>query len=161
MKVKIGKYARKSGGRKVKVDISSDDTFSLDHTLAQVIWPALVKFKEERQKMPGVPSMFFEDSDPVDEVGNHTEVAVETAEKRYIDALDRMIWSFKEIAEGCPGEDEFLKKNGKKRKVEKIDGGWRVIETGYDFDKEGHQAYHATIDEGTTLFGKFFRTLWW
>ena len=48
MKVYIGRYPKDhTKERKVRVEINDYDTWNLDHTLAQVIYPALVKFKED------------------------------------------------------------------------------------------------------------------
>lgn len=163
MKVNIGKYPKNGNDRKVKVEISSHDTYSLDSTLAEVIYPALEKFKEERLKMPGVPYKFFEEGDPKNEHGNHTDEAVEIAEKRYLDAIDKMIWAFKEIAKGFPGELEYIKENGKEWKTEPCgkEGFSKIVETGYDIDTNKIEEYYNKIDEGTDLFGKNIRSLWW
>ena len=166
MKVHLGNYRK---NRKVKVEIDSWDTWSLDTTLAEIIHPALIKFKEERQKMPGVPSCFFHDDDPVDENGNHNHEALELASKRYDDFLDDCIWAFGEIKDDRPGEkqfhvtkpeyahlseDELLDINFKKKKNNK----W--ISTS-DFDREGFNNYHKRLQSVLTRFGENFQTLWW
>ena len=53
MKVNISKYPKGSGSRKVSVQIDSFDTWSLDHTLANIIYPALLQLKEQKQGVPG------------------------------------------------------------------------------------------------------------
>jgi len=48
LKVNIGKFPKKfDAQRKVSVQIDDFDTWSLDHTLALIIHPALVKFKQD------------------------------------------------------------------------------------------------------------------
>jgi len=52
--------------------------------------------------------------------------------------LDEMIWAFNEISTGL-NEDEFF-------------------DTGIDWD--GLKVYNERIDNGTALFGKYYRALW-
>ena len=54
MKVSIGDYATNPSKRKrlIKVTIDRYDTYSLDHTLALVISPALKRFKQEACSYP-------------------------------------------------------------------------------------------------------------
>lgn len=165
MKVKISKF-KKNGKRDEKVEISSDDTYSLYSTLARVIYPALVRFKNEKEKMGGVPMAFFDGFGSVDEHGNPTGTATEAATKKYNETLDKMIWSFREIAEDNPGESQFFLKNGKKWKTKKEKRTedyhtYKIVETGLDFDKKGYDEYHDRVQEGVDLFGKYFQSLWW
>jgi len=144
MKVNIEKYPvffDKEVERTYDIEIHDYDTYSLNHTLSLVIYPALVKFKEERKRVPGVPFAFFEPNDAKDEYGNHTIEAVDIAEKRFIDVLDKMIFAMKEISENFPSEETFYENN--------------------KIDKDGLNEYHARIQEGCELFGKHFQTLWW
>src|SRR3990170_2491563 len=164
MKVNISNYKSHKVIKKRKEEVRIDewDTFSLDHTLALIIYPALVKFKEARKKMPGVSSPFFEYGDELDEHGHHTRKALNIAEKRYIKFINECIWAFGEIARNNPGEKKFFKKNGKKRKTKKLEnGGSEIIETGLDFDKEGHTKYYKRLEAATEAFGKNFQTFWW
>lgn len=171
MKVNIGNYRK---NRKVKVQIDSWDTWSLDSTLAEIIHPALIKFKEEREKMSGVPGNFFYADDPVDGNGNHTDEALEIASKRFTDFLDDCIWAFGEIKDGYPEEDKYyivkpeyanltederLDINFKKK--EKREDGSRAWISTSDFDREGFQNYHKRLQSVLTKFGENFQTLWW
>lgn len=53
MKVKIGKYPTDyADERKIKIQIDRWDTWSLDHTLALIIHPALVQFKNNNNGHP-------------------------------------------------------------------------------------------------------------
>jgi hypothetical protein len=162
MKVKIGKYKE---NRKIKVVIEDHDTWSLDSTLAKVIYPALVAFKKARKKMPGVPMAYLKDEE-TDKSGNHTNAAVDRGDARFEDDLNKMIWSFREIAEEYPGESQFFMKNGKETKWKRFTKnnkhmGSELVETGLEYDKEGHQVYQNRIDEGVKLFGENYRSLWW
>lgn len=64
MKVNIGKYRRtSSANRHIKVTIDDWDTWSLDHTLALIIHPALIAFKEH---MHGYPADLITNNDDSD-----------------------------------------------------------------------------------------------
>ena len=52
MKVNIGKFYNPSNRRKINVQIDRYDTWSLDHTLALIILPALIQLKETKQSVP-------------------------------------------------------------------------------------------------------------
>lgn len=158
VKVHLGNYRK---NRAIKVRIDSWDTFSLDNTLALIILPALEKFKKERKKCPGVPMEMFIDTDPKDKNGNHTDAAMKLASKRWDEVLDKMIWSFKELLYEKEA-DKCFKKNGKKWKTEKVEGGLsRIVETGYTFDKARFEEVMKRRQEGLDLFGKHFCSLWW
>lgn len=172
MKVHIGPYRK---NRKVKVTIDRYDTFSLDATLAHVIHPALIAFKEARLKMPGVPTAFFTDEDPVDKTGNHTEEAMEAAEKRYVEFLDECIWVFGEYINGDAGEEEFRKVKPEFEAMT-ADERWaysfneepsgipnisRPYRATHDYDREGIEKYHERKRLALENFGKHFQTFWW
>lgn len=90
MKVNIGKYSSKfDNKRKISVQVDNYDTWNLDHTLALIIHPALIKFKEDSQKI-GHPCLGSDD------------VELCTSGKcgcgdKWQEILDKMIWSFGEI----------------------------------------------------------------
>ena len=52
MKVNIGKYKKNENPRTIKIEIDDWDIWNLDHTLAMVIHPALVKFRENLNGHP-------------------------------------------------------------------------------------------------------------
>ena len=58
MKVKLSKYPRGDAKRRVSVEVDSFDSWSLDHTLALIILPALIQLKHTKH---GVPSEFVDD----------------------------------------------------------------------------------------------------
>ena len=53
MKVNIGKYPKGAGQRKISVQIDKSDTWSFDHTLAHIVYPALLQLKEQKMGVPG------------------------------------------------------------------------------------------------------------
>jgi hypothetical protein len=80
MKVNIGPYLDTENGKRV-VDIKIDDydIWSLDHTLALIIHPCLIKFKENNNGIPG---------------------SIESIEQ-WNEILDKMIKAFGMIIEEC------------------------------------------------------------
>lgn len=165
MKVHLGKYRK---NRVAKVQIDAWDTWSLDGTLAEIIHPALIKFKTERQKMPGVPSKFFHDDDPVKANGNPTDEALELASKRFENFLDESIWAFGEIKDEYPGEAAFYVIKPEYAHLTKeeisnmnfVDKNKNWITT-TDFDREGFGNYHKRIQAALREFGENYQTLWW
>ena len=53
MKVNIRKYNKGNSNRKIDVKVENFDTWSLDHTLASIILPALIQLKNNKQGVPG------------------------------------------------------------------------------------------------------------
>jgi len=162
MKVNLGNPNRKNHANKIQID--DWDTWSLDVTLASIAVPALKKFKVSRKRVPGVPMAFFKEGAEVDENGNHTDKALKEAEKAYIDAIDQMIWSLTEVANGNKGENKFFKIVRRKVKGKTTVGsnGKHSADTyNFDFDKKGLEEYRKRVQTGLELFGKHFTTLWW
>ena len=178
MKVKIGKFPKKGNRRKIDVQIDKFDTWSLDHTLAHIIYPALLQLKAAKH---GVPSEL------VDDVGgedwkeqecfdfykeSHKE-AFEIACERWDEILDKMIWSFKQLMDDDyssqyhHGKSEYdfvesdkLYPNPISGKMEKT---YQMVDKNPDdhwYDHEGHMLHEERIKEGLELFGKYYRSLW-
>ena len=132
MKVDIGDFPDDSSGREVHVEISTHDIWNLDHTLAVVIHPALVKIKEAK---PGAPFVDEED------VPEHLKMTPEEYKdfqeggdssewfKKYDYVLDEMIWTFDQLA----NHDEPL---------------------------EGFDVWDDRVSNGLRLFAKYYRSLW-
>ena len=136
--------------RNIKVQIDRWDTWSLDYTLALIIHPALVQFKENNT---GYPNGLTEDE--------------------WNTILDKMIFAFSQII--SPWEDrEFytgvvdyawkpVDINGELTFDESEFFGWKM-ENGPNhtakFDLAKYNACEQKIQEGCELFGKYFRGLW-
>jgi hypothetical protein len=177
MKVNIGSYSKRRSIRKVKIEIEQFDTWSLDHTLALIIYPALLQLKDTKQ---GVPSEFAEvgGEEYTDQTSFdfYTDTCAESRDegiKRWDEILDKMIWSFQQLV----GDDyssayhhgeakyEFVKTdktfpNPVSGKVEKT---FRLLDTNPEdhwYDHEGHSLHEERIQEGLMLFGKHYRSLW-
>lgn len=177
MKVKINPYRKGSIERKISIEIEKFDTWSLDHTLALIILPALIQLKALKHGVPSeVSTVGGEDHEPqlsFDFYKESQDWAFNKAVEKWDEILDKMIWSFQQIA-----YDEYdnLYHHGKanydfvesdKMYPNPVTGvmekTYRMVDTNPNehwYDHVGHQLHEDRIQEGLELFGKYFRTLW-
>ena len=177
MKVKIGPYPKKGNRRKIDVQIEKFDTWSFDHTLAQIIYPALLQLRETKQ---GIPSDFAmaggEDYLEQDSFDFYKETNQECFEKRceqWNEVLEKIIWAFQQLtiddyssqyyhgnAEYDWVETDHLYPNPISGKMEPT---YQMVDKNPDehwFDSEGLKLHEERIQEGLDLFGKYYRSLW-
>lgn len=158
MRVNIGPYPKDSKTkRKVRVKIHGYDTWSADHTLAQIIYPML---KQMRKQKHGAP--FVDDEDAPEKLSSKNAGPKkndwDTDEfwfKRWNYVLKEMTWTFKQLADDNQGEDKFYdhsRVDHKKGIQEQIDA--------LEVDRVGLEQHNARINNGLRLFGKYFRSLW-
>lgn len=157
------------------VDIESFDTWSLDYTLALIILPALLQFKQQKT---GIPSEFIADvtGSSHDSQGSF-DFHIDTYDEAYDKAcqkweivLDKMIWSFLEIIKDDyenlyhHGDSDISFEpieltdpvTGNKTKYQQLVNK----SSDYWYDTVGRALHEERIDEGLALFGKFYRNLW-
>ena len=122
--------------RKMKVHIHNYDTWSAFVTLAHIIHPTLVKFRET---IIGAP---FVDDEDVPDLIKSTNAEPKENEwdtdsnhfKRWDYVLDEMIWAFYQYT---------------------ID--WENV---YQYNSNEDKLYRERIDNGLRLFAKYYRNLW-
>jgi hypothetical protein len=146
------------------VHIDRYDTWSMDHTLADIILPMLKQLKETKHGAP-----FTDDSDVPEYLRSHMaqpkEHEWDTDSLHFMRwdwILDEMIWAFEQkVADDA--ESQFFDHSAyEKDKVPVRD--WladmenRVNKTRYD--QEGHEAWTARKANGFRLFGKYYENLW-
>ncbi len=178
MKVKIGKYPRGVGYRRVNIEIEKFDTWNMDGTLAKIIYPMLLQLKDTKQGVPNevVNDIGGEDYSDQYSFDFYKETYNESFDKaceRWNDILDKMIWSFQQIAEedydskyhhGTPKFDWIL--TGQKYPnpiTGKMEDTYQMVDknpTEHWYDSVGHQLHEERIQEGLELFGKYYRSLW-
>lgn len=160
--------------RKIKVHIDNYDVWSLDHTLAMIIAPALKKLKEIKHGSPGV------DDDDVPEELKSTSAPPKENEwdtdenwfARWEYVLNEMIWAFEQHADPYDGEDPYI------HNVEQLDIKFVPLEDGkpgstldFDYqkdptkppywrDEEGIKQHYARRRNGLRLFAKYYDGLW-
>jgi hypothetical protein len=134
----------------VKIDYY--DTWNMDTTLAIIILPMLKQLKETKH---GSQIVDLEDVPEELRCNNHeewdqqkcfdfyNEHEVKEGDRdvhaRWNWVMDEMIWAFEQICDN-DNDKEFY--------------------SGEHFDVEGYQKHHDRINNGTRLFGKYYRGLW-
>ena len=175
MKINIGKYSKKANGRrKIDVQIDNYDTWSLDHTLALIIYPALLQLKATKQ---GVPNEFASEPASNQETFDFYQESYDDEWKagleRWDETLDKMIWSFEQLLKGDYDEQYH---HGKAKydwvKTDKqypnpvtgvMEPTYKMVDKNPDahwYDHVGHIKHDERIQEGLELFGKYFRSMW-
>ena len=156
------------------VKIDNYDTWSMDSTLTPIILPMLKQLKETKHGAP-----FTEDEDVPERLRSTTKSAQKAKKnswdsdgnhfKRWDWILDEMIWAFEQLADD-EWEAQFhtgtsdivwvpskeLDAKGKPLTYEMKAGPKDTRK----WDKKGYNKHSTRIDNGTRLFGKYFRALW-
>ena len=151
-------------GRTVKIQIDAWDTWSMDHTLAMIIVPMLKQLKE---KTHGAP--FVDDEDVPEELKSTSAPTKENDWdtddnhfKRWDYVLDEMIWAFEKLVDDN-WEHEFYSGTHETLTVKREDGLYEMINgenNTFKVDHEGINKVNDRINNGTKLFGKYYRGLW-
>lgn len=146
MKLLIGRYPKGENERKVNIRIDNYDLWNLDHTLALVIHPALVKFRENLVATPATEGADGPEG-VVDETGDFSE-------KRWEHIIDEMIFAFESLAK-ADWEEQYYDYGDVSETIDLINTFSAV-----KYDKEGWKKHNERIDNGLRLFGKYYRALW-
>jgi hypothetical protein len=177
MKVSLGKFPRKNNNRKVNVTIDGYDTWNLDHTLALIIYPALVQLRNTKH---GIPNQFGDvggekhhSQQSFDFYEESTDEAFNEGVKRWEETLDKMIWSFEQLLKGDYDEQyhhghaeyDWVKsdKTFPNPLTGKVEETFQMVDKNPEnhwYDYEGHQLHEERIQEGLDLFAKYYRNLW-
>jgi len=177
MKVKIGKYYKGATDRKISIDIEKFDTWNLDHSLALIILPALLQLKATKQ---GIPNEFanvggedYTEQDSFDFYKDSYNWAFDEGVKKWEEVLDKMIWSFQQLAiedydskyHHGKAEYDFVKsdKQFPNPISGKLEDTFQMVDKNPNehwYDHVGHELHEERIQEGLELFGKYYRALW-
>lgn len=178
MKINMKKYPKKGFRRKCNVQIDYWDTWNLDNTLARIIYPALLQLKATKHGIPGefvndVGGADYEEQESFEFYKESHNTAWEEGSKRWDEVLDKMIWSFGQIAyvdyddqyHHGKGEYDWVKtdKTYPNPITGKIEATYQMVDKNPDehwYDHVGHRKHEERIQEGLDLFGKYFRNLW-
>ena len=152
------------GERKVKIHIDKWDTWSMDHTLSLIIVPMLKQLKATAHGAP-----FVDDEDVPNELKSTTAPVKENDWdtddnhfKRWDYVLDEMIWAFEKLVDDN-WEHEFYSGTHETLTVKREDGLYEMINgenNTFKVDHEGINKVNDRINNGTKLFGKYYRGLW-
>ena len=175
------KKFQRNGNRKVKVHIDNTDVWSMSDTLALIIAPMLRKLRDTKHGSPlvddtDVPEHLRSTAAPAlsqDQIDcGHTDDLFHT---RWTWVLDEMIWAFEQLEQG-DWDEQFhtgvidfksvpVDKDGNVLPEDRRDDAtWFRMERGpkdtSKYDKAGHDAHAARIQNGFNLFGKYYQALW-
>ena len=158
MKVHIGNPVNNSGDRKISIDVNEDDVWNMDTQLAMIIFPMLLQLKGSQI---AIPAQFAEDIGGEDYVeqqsfdfyyNSYSDAFSENA-KKWDETLDKMIWSFQQIAY-CDYYSKYHHRpeQGKTNMNDNSVNNW--------YDLVGHNEHERRIQEGINLFAQYYRALW-
>ena len=152
------------------VKIDRWDTWSMDHTLAEIVLPMLKQLKKDKHGAP-----FVDDEDVPEELKSTSAPPKENEWdidghhfKRWDWVMDEMIFAFE-----CKNDDSWQEKfrsgeidmksepcewddNGKPTMYQMVDGPNNTYKCDYD----GMKVVQERISNGFRLFGKYYEGLW-
>lgn len=163
--------------RKRSVTIENHDSWSLDHTLSDIILPCLLQLKE---KMTGIPGIFGLPGGGQESLQYSFDFYSETYDdafnitcEQWEETIDKMIWSFQQLVydnyfekydygkwEMKFDEIEETHYNPITKQQEKLYQLRPVDPDKYWMDHEGLAMHEERIQEGIDLFAKYYRSLW-
>lgn len=150
--------------QRIKVHIDPWDTWSLDHTLALVIHPALVKLKETMHGSQLVdPEDVPDELRPADGQASSGLMGDDRVHERWAWVLDEMIWAFEQCTKPDHGTDKFYSGEAKFsfKPVEGTDLSQivRDSDSTFEVDNVGRDAHMKRVQNGLRLFGKYYMGL--
>jgi hypothetical protein len=150
----------KRGDQKIKVRIDRHDTWNMNNTLAAIILPMLIQLKKTKHGGPNV------DDEDVPERLRSTSASKKEHEwdtdefwfDRWDWVLDEMIWTFEQYADPF-AEDQFYSGTADIKFEKDDESGLTKVVSG-QVDREAMKAWSERMNNGTRLFGKYYRNLW-
>ena len=140
------------------------DTWSFDHTLADIILPGLKQLKKDKHGAP-----FTEDDDVPEYLRSYMAQPKENEWDtdslhfmRWDWILDEMIWAFEQKVDNN-SDSQFFDHSAYKDDKKGTDTWLDDMTKGASktkYDKEGHQAWQTRKANGFRLFGKYYENLW-
>ncbi|MCK9369140.1 hypothetical protein M0R04_04230 [Candidatus Dojkabacteria bacterium] len=141
--------------RNIKVKIHEYDCWNLDTTLAHIILPALIRFKEEETGGPlvddvDVPEELQSTNAQEPATGNDWD---SNSQLRWVWLLDELIWTFSQVHNDCDWEEQYYSGTCSWENNKFDSSNFKVDQVGYD-------AHQKRISNGLKLFGKYYQGLW-
>ena len=150
--------------RKVEIEIHDYDVWGMDHTLAMIVHPMLLRLKELKHGAPLVA-----DEDVPDELKSTSASSKENEWdtddnhfRRWDWVMDEMIFAFEQLAKDS-WEEQFYS-GVTDITFEEVGNGYVELKKGpantFKVDREGLQKCQDRIDNGLRLFAKYYHGLW-
>lgn len=142
------------------VHIDNYDIWGMDHTLALIIQPMLVKLKQQKHghgwvDNQDVPRELRSTAPGARKGIKNSHDWDHYAGARYSWLLDELIWTFEQLADDNTGESQFFD-HSESEKEKDFNKSIQKLKV----DRVGLLAHQKRIENGLRLFGKYFRTLW-
>jgi len=137
------------------------DTWSMDHTLADIVLPMLRQLKATKHGAPltqdeDVPQHLRSTAAPPRE--NEWDID-DNHFRRWDWILDEMIWAFEQKVLD-DADSQFFDFSEADQVAEANLGNFARRLDKIRYDKEGHQAWQQRKDNGFRLFGRYYEALW-
>lgn len=162
MKVEIGPYKDNGDNQDTVIQIHDYDVWSMDHTLAKIIEPMLIKLANSKHGAPIVDNQDVpKELHAPDSWYKHNMDTDPEHFKRWNWVINEMIWAFhqKNIdweKEYYSGEPDIY--------FEDIGNGYSEMKRGpndtFKVDHEGMKKHQERMTNGFRLFGKYYENLW-
>ena len=146
------------------VKIDRYDTWSMDHTLGDIILPMLKQLQATKHGAPHV-----DDEDVPEYLRSHMAQPKENEWDtdslwfmRWDWVLAEEIWAFEQLCkDDAEGQffDHSAYESGKRGTNEWLDDMTNAVSK-VKYDKEGHRVWSDRMQNGFRLFGKYFRAHW-
>lgn len=146
------------------IKIDRYDTWSMDHTLADIILPMLKQLQATKHGAP-----FTEDSDVPEYLRSHMAQPKENEWDtdslwfmRWDWVLAEEIWAFEQLCkDDAEGQffDHSAYESSERGTDEWLDDMTNAVSR-VKYDKEGHRVWSDRMQNGFRLFGKYFRAHW-
>ncbi len=145
--------------RTVKVHIDNYDVWSMDSTLALIIYPMLIKLKSQKHGYgwvndEDVPKHMRSTAPGARDGVEQDHDWDNFAEQRYEWMLNELIWTFEQLSND-DHEDQFYDHTESRKETDIMESIKKL-----KVDRAGLKAHNERINNGLILFGKYFRTLW-
>lgn len=157
---KLCNWIQSKKKRREWVHIDNYDVWGMDHTLALIIHPMLVKLKAQKHGYGWIDNADVPKELRSTATGARAGIKNKWdwdnyAEARYSWVMDELIWTFEQLADDDTGESKFYDhtESSKEKDFNKSIQKLKV-------DRAGLEAHNKRIENGLRLFGKYFRTLW-
>lgn len=152
--------------QKISVHIDPWDTWSMDHTLAEIIVPMLEQLKHTKHGAPNVdkedvPEDLWPNEAEEEAYAMNGEVDIHFW-ARWDWVLDEMIFAFESKLDDS-WEEQFETGTSDLQWKKLEDGNYELVKGPNDtkeYDWEGLKAYQERISNGFRLFGKYYENLW-
>jgi hypothetical protein len=175
MQIYMGRYPGKRAKKKeraIRIRIDNYDLWNMDHTLALIIHPMLVRLKEIKHGAPGVDNEDVPEELRAEQQVDDQGKTDNNWHERWDWVLNEMIWAFQQLAEGG-NEEQFssgeldilwvpvdIKGNEVPKEKAKLFRMERGPNDTHKRDNEGLEAHRYRIANGLRLFGKYYQALW-